>query len=117
MLNGLLHGTNIDRSHLAGAKRSLDSFSLILICEWLTESAELLEKKLGWEITDFDAFHLKENGGLKDYNLVKVVYGVNWRQSLGEENALDIELYDHAKVLAVAELKKYHVHLPKGAQG
>lgn len=112
MMNGLIDGTEIDRSHLAGAKRSLDSFSLVLICEWLDQSAVLLEKKLGWDITDFDAFHLKENSGLKDYNLVKMVYGVEWKDALKVENALDLELYIYATAIAQAQLSQYGVEIP-----
>lgn len=116
MLNSMLHGTPLDRSHLAGAKRSLDSFSVVLICEWLGDSSELLEKKLGWDITDFRAFHLKENSGLRDYNLVKMSYGADWSKALAEENALDVELYEYAKSIAVTQLQQHNVKLPSGAE-
>lgn len=112
MLNGLIEGTEIDRSHLAGAKRSLDSFSLVLICEWLGDSADILERKFGWDITDFDAFHLKENSGLKDYNLVKMVYGTEWKEALKVENAIDVELYSYATSIASAQLTQYGMSRP-----
>jgi len=112
MLTGMIEGTPIDSSHLVAASNTLETFSVILICEWLSETAELLYLKLGWKINDFNSFHLKENSGLKDYNLIKMAYGNNWKLSLTDENILDISLYKHAKRVATKQLEMYNIPIP-----
>mmetsp|Transcript_56690 Transcript_56690/g.111966 ORF Transcript_56690/g.111966 Transcript_56690/m.111966 type:complete len:482 (+) Transcript_56690:135-1580(+) len=107
-LTGEPQGKKLGPEHLAAAQRSLSAFSLVLVCEWLASSSPVLAKHLGWAITDFDAFHEKENGGLKDYGLVKAAFGNDWRAALASpsHNALDVALYAHAKTLAAQQLRR-----------
>jgi hypothetical protein len=100
---------------LAAAKGSLSGFSLVLVCEWLTASSPLLERHLGWAITDFDAFHEKENGGLKDYALVKEAFGAEWKTALAAHNALDGALYKHAMGVAANHLRRFGLAPPSAA--
>jgi len=103
----------LGEADLARAKETLEfGFSLVLICEWLDHSAPLLERHLGWAITDFGAFHLKENSGLKDYGLVKRSYGAEWKAKLAEENILDVRLYAQAQVMAADRLARFGLKPP-----
>ena len=64
-LSGRAEGTVVGPREAKQAARSLDFFSVLLVAEWLAASAPLLKRHLGWAITDFEAFHEKENAALK----------------------------------------------------
>jgi len=67
-------GAALTEEHLSAAQRALGAFSVVLICEWLGGSAGLLERHLGWRVTDFEAFHEKKNTGLKVRSEYLVLY-------------------------------------------
>lgn len=50
---------SLGHKDLAIATVILRHFSIILVCEWLDNTAALLALHLGWAITDFKGFHEK----------------------------------------------------------
>lgn len=105
-VNTLARDGGDDEGRLKMAKHRLSLFTVVLICEWLDKSAELLQRQLGWPITDFEAFHEKENSGLKDYSYL-TDWHPEWRIQLQDQNDLDVDLYGHAQLLARKQLKRF----------
>jgi hypothetical protein len=99
-------------SHLDAAAHTLESFSVLLICEWLPASAPLLARHLGWAITDFTLFHEKENTVHKDLSLMQAAFGDEWRATLTVLNSLDVKLFDAAQKLAADQLRRFGIKPP-----
>jgi hypothetical protein len=99
-------------SHLDAAANTLESFSVLLICEWLPASAPLLARHLGWAITDFTLFHEKENTVHKDLSLMQAAFGDEWRAALTVLNSLDVKLFDAAQKLAADQLRRFGIKPP-----
>jgi len=99
-------------SQMDVAAKTLEVFSVILICEWLPTSAPLLVRHLGWSITDFALFFEKENNARKDYSLIEADFGNDWRAVLNALNALDIKLFEIAQRMAADQLRQFSIDPP-----
>jgi len=97
---------------LQEAMQRLEIFSLVLICEWLSSSAKVLEKRLGWKITDFNAFHEKENSAQKDYRLLQA-WDPDWKEALARLNAYDLQLYASGQRIAARQLQEVGLKPPE----
>jgi len=98
----------LTEADLDTAKRTLKQFSIVLITEWMEASAPLLREHLDWAITDFGAFHEKENKMLKDFALLET-WDPDWKARLASLNKLDVSFYKHAQDVSKAQLAGYGI--------
>lgn len=81
-----------DRARLEAAKRRLDSVDVLGVQEHFDTFLATLENDWGWKITDIE----NTNVG------VPPTTSAAFRQRIADDNALDVELYDHALELVMA---------------
>lgn len=107
---------SLGHKDLAIATVILRHFSIILVCEWLDNTAALLALHLGWAITDFKGFHEKENSALKDYGVLSSWDG-DWRIKLQHMNSFDALVYEKAQGMASKQLEAAGLELPPEGTG